>query len=209
MTLKPIETRYRGYRFRSRLEARWAVVFDALELSWQYEPEGFDFGQGDYYLPDFYLEGIGWLEIKGYPGWYKADPEMTRLIEKLAIQSGESVYLFAGQIPYPREPESEYVECWHPDEDEDRFTGDEWWPEDWSVEQCKEFGMDFPACCYDFGRWWCLCPSCGAVGIEYEGRADRLCDCFDGDRGHNGGALRILEALEAGRSARFEHGESG
>jgi hypothetical protein len=27
--LRPIETRYRGFRFRSRLEARWAVFFDA------------------------------------------------------------------------------------------------------------------------------------------------------------------------------------
>lgn len=31
--MKAIETRYKGYRFRSRLEARWAVFFDALGLS--------------------------------------------------------------------------------------------------------------------------------------------------------------------------------
>ena len=29
-TAKAIETRYAGHRFRSRLEARWAVFFDAL-----------------------------------------------------------------------------------------------------------------------------------------------------------------------------------
>jgi hypothetical protein len=40
--IKPIETRYRGYRFRSRLEARWAVFFDVAGVAWQYEPEGFD-----------------------------------------------------------------------------------------------------------------------------------------------------------------------
>ena len=28
--IKAIETVYNGYRFRSRLEARWAVFFDAL-----------------------------------------------------------------------------------------------------------------------------------------------------------------------------------
>ena len=28
-SIKPIETNYKGYRFRSRLEARWAVFFDA------------------------------------------------------------------------------------------------------------------------------------------------------------------------------------
>jgi hypothetical protein len=38
--LTPIPTRYKGYHFRSRLEARWAVFFDALGLRWQYEVEG-------------------------------------------------------------------------------------------------------------------------------------------------------------------------
>jgi hypothetical protein len=40
--IKPIETLYRGYRFRSRSEARWAVFFDVAGIAWQYEPEGFD-----------------------------------------------------------------------------------------------------------------------------------------------------------------------
>ena len=30
MSLRPIETHYNGYRFRSRLEARWAVFFEAM-----------------------------------------------------------------------------------------------------------------------------------------------------------------------------------
>jgi hypothetical protein len=40
--IKPIETLYRGYRFRSRVEARWAIFFDVAGIPWQYEPEGFD-----------------------------------------------------------------------------------------------------------------------------------------------------------------------
>ena len=32
--IKPIETEYLGYRFRSRLEARWAVFFTALKMDW-------------------------------------------------------------------------------------------------------------------------------------------------------------------------------
>jgi hypothetical protein len=39
--IKAIETIYKGYRFRSRLEARWAVFFDALEIDWEYEKEGY------------------------------------------------------------------------------------------------------------------------------------------------------------------------
>lgn len=49
---KAIETVYKGYRFRSRLEARWAVFFDELGLDWKYEAEGYDF-DGVRYLPDF------------------------------------------------------------------------------------------------------------------------------------------------------------
>lgn len=45
MAIKAIQTRYKGYNFRSRLEARWAVFFDALGIKWEYEPEGFEFGE--------------------------------------------------------------------------------------------------------------------------------------------------------------------
>lgn len=60
-----IETQYKGYRFRSRLEARWAVFLDALGVAWQYETEGFDVGEAGWYLPDFFLPDCSWfLEIK-------------------------------------------------------------------------------------------------------------------------------------------------
>ena len=70
--MKAIETRYKGYRFRSRLEARWAVFFDACGYTWEYEPEGFDLGDGVYYLPDFKIYGkddngdynVFWFEVK-------------------------------------------------------------------------------------------------------------------------------------------------
>lgn len=48
MTVKAIEARYRGYRFRSRLEARWAVFFDALKVRWEYEEEGFAAGASEF-----------------------------------------------------------------------------------------------------------------------------------------------------------------
>ena len=56
--LKAIQTEYKGYRFRSRLEARWAVFFDTLGVKWEYEPEGYDLGNGVYYLPDFLLHDV-------------------------------------------------------------------------------------------------------------------------------------------------------
>lgn len=63
--IKPIQTVYKGYKFRSRLEARWAVFFDALGIEWQYEPEGYQLPDGTWYLPDFYLpEFSSTIEIK-------------------------------------------------------------------------------------------------------------------------------------------------
>ena len=52
---RPIQTLYKGHRFRSRLEARWAVIFDAAGVEWQYEHEGYELGELGRYLPDFWL----------------------------------------------------------------------------------------------------------------------------------------------------------
>lgn len=73
MSIKAIETIYNGYRFRSRLEARWAVFFDAAGIAYQYEPQGFVLPDGSFYLPDFYLPNVFsrssvqglWVEVKG------------------------------------------------------------------------------------------------------------------------------------------------
>jgi len=63
--IKAIETQYQGYRFRSRLEAKWAVFFDALGVKWEYEIEGYDMGELGKYLPDFYLPDLGcYAEVK-------------------------------------------------------------------------------------------------------------------------------------------------
>ena len=56
--LKAIQTEYKGYKFRSRLEARWAVFLDALGVKWEYEPEGYDLENGSAYLPDFRLYNV-------------------------------------------------------------------------------------------------------------------------------------------------------
>lgn len=41
VSIQPIQTSYAGHRFRSRLEARWAVFFDAMKIDWEYEPQGY------------------------------------------------------------------------------------------------------------------------------------------------------------------------
>lgn len=59
-------TKWNGIQYRSRLEARWAIFFTALGISFQYEPlllvrEG----MRKLYVPDFYLPGLKcFLEVK-------------------------------------------------------------------------------------------------------------------------------------------------
>jgi len=63
--MQALETYYNGYRFRSRLEARWAVFFDAMGWKYQYEPQGFLLPDDIPYLPDFFLPELQvWVEIK-------------------------------------------------------------------------------------------------------------------------------------------------
>lgn len=64
--IKPIETLYNGYRFRSRLEARWAVFFDTLGVRYLYEYEGYVGTNGVGYLPDFFFPDYNiYAEVKG------------------------------------------------------------------------------------------------------------------------------------------------
>lgn len=73
MTSRGLPGEYGGTRFRSHLEARWAIFFDQLGIKWEYEPQGF-VTDGSAYLPDFLVFaacGPLWAEVK--PGW-DADP---------------------------------------------------------------------------------------------------------------------------------------
>lgn len=55
--IKAISTTYAHIKFRSRLEARWAVFFDALDVEWEYEPERAR-APGVYYAPDFLVVDV-------------------------------------------------------------------------------------------------------------------------------------------------------
>jgi len=93
--MKAIETRYKGYRFRSRLEARWAVLFDTLKIEYLYESEGFEFENGLKYLPDFWLpKQKTWVEVKG------VEPVATEIekIDKLRQQTNNNA-IIVGNIP--------------------------------------------------------------------------------------------------------------
>ena len=68
-SIQAIPTNYKGYRMRSRLEARWAVFFDALGLSWEYEQEGYVCGTSAW-LPDFVIGAHHQIPVEIKPADY-------------------------------------------------------------------------------------------------------------------------------------------
>ena len=57
-----IPTEYKGIEFHSKLEARWGVFLDQLDIEWSYEPNG------PASAPDFGLYGdvkYYYMEVKG------------------------------------------------------------------------------------------------------------------------------------------------
>jgi hypothetical protein len=88
------------------------------------------------------------------------------------------------------------------------------WSEDpfeitnWSAESQGWYQV-YPV--WDNYYMWCECPRCKYIGIEFEGRAPRLpCGCLEGDKEpRTFNSARILEAYNAARQARFEHGQFG
>jgi hypothetical protein len=100
--MKAIQTLYRSFLFRSRLEARYAIFLDACHEKWDYEVEGFDLDNGDRYLPDFWLPRLKcFLEIKAaYP-----NKREIRVCRKLQFHTGEDVAVCYG---LPMENEAIY-----------------------------------------------------------------------------------------------------
>ena len=83
MTRRSIPTRYRNVLFRSKLEADWARVFDAMKLAWKYESEGHYFGD-TFYLPDFFLpQSRQYVEVKGVSN--DSDFELNDALKVLAL----------------------------------------------------------------------------------------------------------------------------
>lgn len=193
--IQAIETRYKGFRFRSRLEARWAVFYDALGIRWEYEPEGFLLSDGRKYLPDFHLPRqriLGrtefWIEIKG-----DEDDDDDRIHafarDRVEEDSFPVNYLkFTGQIPDPAMLRD----------------NDSWMYED---------GATGKGDCGDFPYIWCVCPAGKHFGIQFDGRGERiLCECNDANPHHkwySSTDAKLIRAYQFARSARFEHGESG
>lgn len=221
ISLKPIETVYQGYRFRSRLEARWAVLFGSLGMKWEYEPEGFDLN-GVWYLPDFRLPDLSlWVEVKPDASLSAHDQQKTRRFrDALSLD-------YIERFRTSTAPDS--VESWRlitvsgaPFRDQNREqtyrTGDGFHQTFIDCLVCRHiqisrepwYGPDevqyFCGCC-DWGN--CR----GGTDAESERRWHRWFHKGDISAPLTAGdpALtpRLCRAYAAARSARFEHGDRG
>jgi hypothetical protein len=178
--MKAIETQYKGYRFRSRLEARWAVFFDHLPVRWEYEPEGFDLGEGVRYLPDFRVtywdQGSPkhpitvWMEIKpSIASLTDSDHRKFRAFSRANGQFGDVLFVLDGT------PEERYYNAVPMG---DYHVGD--------LKDPPEFGVALWSA--KQRPWW----------------------DYDWPAGQNEESLETLRrAIAAARGARFEFGENG
>lgn len=102
--IKPIETYYNGFHFRSRLEARYAVFLDAIGAKWEYEPQGYKLGDNLYYLPDFLVHDVKgrycgdlYIEVKGK----MTDVDALKIRKFSGLEDGKIInpILVVGSIP--------------------------------------------------------------------------------------------------------------
>lgn len=190
--MKAIETKYKGYRFRSRLEARWAVFFDALGLQWEYEPEGFDLGDAGWYLPDFRVRGTDtngdkmdyWFEVK------PACVQIPKSAQKKLDAFGSAIhqeyaggFILLDGIPEYNRPYK-------------------------SLDPRSGFCDEFLLWSSRMRPWWVN--SSEGVGGEFI-HASMYGDSYQYAKlhGYTGGWVSdYMKACNAARSARFEHGEN-
>lgn len=181
MQVKPIETMFDGHRFRSRLEARWAVAFKALRLPYEYEVEGFELSGGVRYLPDFFLPTLGvFVEVKPRP---EITREAWEKIVRLAVDGERELLLIVGP---PSKHEMRLFT---------RSSADSW------AFYVGETNEDLHTLLWteteDFNRVeFGTVPMCSETRLVYKAP-------------HPADQCSIDEALLTGLQARFEHGARG
>lgn len=149
---EPLETHYNGCIYRSRLEARWAVFFDALGVPYEYQKAGFTL-EGVWYHPDFWLPAQHcWVIITGPP----ATSEEQKQGFLLALYTEKPTYLFAGEEGSIRAPGRAAAP-----------------PVAYRYLPVPDVWDNVPL----FG--WGECPYCRAVGLEWvQGDAFLPCGCL-------------------------------
>lgn len=205
-----IETVYNGLRFRSRLEARWAVFFDAMEVEYEYEKQGYE-AYGYRYLPDFYLPKLKcFAEVKG--GSESLDADRQKLIALLdhasplphIANSDEDDERDGGLILLGDVPHVEFGRVFHPII---RHKEGLWlrWVEFFSLPPTGAVNLSLAT---KQDAMWITC----ITGTNVCSRADALVEPWTNDAvvvPLRKAFSRVVNAYHAARQARFEFGEQG
>ena len=200
MDIKPIETVYNGYRFRSRLEARWAVFFDAANIRYQYEPEGFVGYLGIPYLSDFYFTDFQvYAEVKGSDKQLKEDIEkIDQAIDFNSTPISNGLVLL-GDIPYTDNPALLPVFTllyWDKGTAIADCVFDKWYGKGTFCRGDDEYG-----CMYDLFSGEYLNPDGSNISLQ-----QRFIDTANIPVVTE--TYWIMECYKKARQARFEHGET-
>ena len=194
--IEAIETFYKGWKFRSRTEARWAVFFEAMGIRWEYEIEGFNLNGDIRYLPDFWIPSWNaWIEIKGG----KPTASEQNKCHLLTKATDKRMIMFIGQ-PNDTEYYGGYSgllfgkdvcgeEAWLQGHTKARFVNIKLQ----DCRKCDEVWAVSPEGDYGF-----------PLGMPEINNGKPPCDDTKSAE-----MKRIKNALAKARQARFEHGESG
>lgn len=181
--IKAIETQYKGYRFRSRLEARYAVMFDALGLKWEYEKEGYQLSTG-WYLPDFWLpdlnlfieikpnDGNAWEHKSGIVQWSNEAEDYVFVMDVVVCRGMPGDHLI--DVMIDGLSDCSFVEC----------------------AECGSIGLGAMCGKSTWGRFSCKCVNPNLRHGNKDGWKFNM-------------SSKLISAYIAARSARFEHGEKG
>lgn len=189
--MKSIETEYDGYRFRSRLEARWAVAFNELGVDYTYEPEGLKvpirFRLSWYprasvvrYLPDMFLPDLGYYaEVKGRMG---AQDDFKTMNGAAALSEAGHDVLVLGDVF--RQPRGQSRRPWRLHYENGELYATPWPPVEEPVVELIASTKDH-----------------SAIGNAPDLLRGHVCD--------EPLPREYLSAFRAAQRARFEHGERG
>jgi hypothetical protein len=206
--IKAINTEYNGYRFRSRLEARVAVFFDAAGIQYEYEQEGYVRVDGVAYLPDFYLpEWDMFVEVKPLRKGFSEE------ITKATMFLGEKIkgLMVITEIPKPTENSTWFfpVLYKHPISEETiliplpilmSMEGDSWMMKDAGISYENEVGLGWWSS-HTIEKYKYKFKPINATDFEEPDETYKLSDCNENEL--------MKEAYKKAYQARFEHGEKG
>jgi hypothetical protein len=192
MELRAIETWHNGRLYRSRTEARWAVFFEALREPFEYELEGFVLAPVP--MDDINIDpSIYWDEedvfyvpdfwLPRSQQWIEVKPDIgDEGYDRLTLEKAHRLAYHSGYAVR--------ILCGTPG-----FVC--------PYQEHPSYRGYIPS---DYMYLWCECQNCGAVGLEFEGRSERL-SCKHGtgnDKGYNWRTDRLQEAFETAAKHRFD-----